>query len=215
MEMKKKILFLFITLLLLTFFLLGRAQFTNDFAENESRIIFKENKALVNFSFDLAGNQAFSNDDLTGKWTLFFIGYTSCPDVCPTTLAELDRIYPTLTAAPYEDIQVVFVSVDPNRDKAEQLAEYVNYFNPAFIGVTSDHKQLWPFAQSLGLIYAIIDQGETEQSYMVDHSASIVLVNPNGDHHASFQAVINEQGSIQVDMDLMVEDIHHIYNNWQ
>jgi protein SCO1/2 len=213
--MKKTLLFLIIASFLLTFFLLGRAQFNNDFAKNESRIIFKENKALVDFSFDLAGKKGFSNDDLKGKWTLFFIGYTFCPDVCPTTLSELDRIYPILTAKPYENIQVVFVSVDPNRDKAAQLAEYVHYFNPAFIGVTSEHKQLWPFAKNLGLIYAIVDDGETEQLYMVDHSASIVLINPNGNHHASFQAVINEQGIFNVDMDLMVKDIHHIYKNWK
>jgi protein SCO1/2 len=86
----------------------------------------------------------------------FFIGYTFCPDICPTTLAPLDSVYPKLTAPPYDDIQIVFVSVDPNRDKAEELAEYVHYFNSEFIGVMSTHRQLCPVVQNLGLICSIV-----------------------------------------------------------
>lgn len=210
----KKILLLIIPAFLLAFFLLGRAQFEDDLTRNESLILFKEGKSLVDFSFDLAGGKNFSNEDLKGKWTLFFIGYTFCPDICPTTLSNLDRVYSKLTAEPYRNIQIVFVSVDPNRDKAEQLAEYVHYFNSEFIGVTSTHKQLWPFVQNLGLIYSIVDEGVAEPYYLVDHSASIVLINPKGEHHASFQSEINEDGIFNVKMDLMVENIHQIYKNW-
>lgn len=177
--------------------------------KNPSLIIMQENKKLPDFSFEIAKNNTFTNDNLEGKWTLFFIGYTFCPDVCPTTLADLDRIYPELIKAPYNNIQIVFVSVDPNRDKANNLAEYVNYFNSNFIGTTSTHDQLFPFAQDLGLVYSIVDEGDTEDAYyMVDHSASLVLVNPQGEHQATFKAVINEEGIAHVDMDLMVEDIH-------
>lgn len=210
----KKMLLLIVPFLLLSFLLLGRAQSQNDLTQNESLILFKEGKILTDFSFDLAGADHFTNQDLQGKWTLFFIGYTFCPDICPTTLAQLDSVYPKLTAQPYNDIQIVFVSVDPNRDKAQQLAEYVHYFNAEFIGVTSTHKQLWPFVQNLGLIYSIVDQGVAEPYYLVDHSASIVLINPRGEHHASFQANINAQGIFNVEMDLMVENIHQIYKNW-
>jgi len=184
----KKILGFIVPFFLLSFLLLGRAQFQNDLTKNESLILFNEGKSLTDFSFDWAGGDHFTNQNLQGKWTLFFIGYTFCPDICPTTLAQLDSIYPKLTAQPYNDIQIVFVSVDPNRDKAEQLAEYVHYFNAEFIGVTSTHKQLWPFVQNLGLIYSIVDKGVAEPSYLVDHSASIVLINPKGEHQASFQA---------------------------
>jgi len=210
----KKILLLMISAAVLGFFLLGRAQFQNDLSKNESLILFKEGKSLIDFSFDLAGNENFTNENLTGKWTLFFVGYTFCPDICPTTLSHLDHVYPRLTAAPYNNIQIVFVSVDPNRDNAEKLAEYVHYFNPGFIGVTSSHKQLWPFVQNLGLIYSIVDKGVAEPYYLVDHSASIVLINPKGEHHASFQAEINEDGVFNVKMDLMVENIHQIHRNW-
>ncbi|ABM01983.1 electron transport protein SCO1/SenC [Psychromonas ingrahamii 37] len=210
----KKILLFIMPFFLLFFLLLGRAQFKNDLTQNESLILFKEGKSLIDFSFDVAGGEHFTNQDLQGKWTLFFIGYTFCPDICPTTLAHLDSVYPKLTAQPYDDIQIVFVSVDPNRDKAEELAEYVHYFNSEFIGVTSTHKQLWPVVQNLGLIYSIVDQGVGDPYYLVDHSASIVLINPKGEHHASFQATINAEGIFSVKMDLMVENIHQMYKNW-
>lgn len=188
-----------------------KSEITNSAATNPSLIVMQENKKLPDFSFEMANNKAFSNANLFDKWTLFFIGYTFCPDVCPTTLADLDRIYPELSKAPYNNIQIVFVSVDPNRDKANNLAEYVNYFNPNFLGTTSTHNQLFPFAQDLGLVYSIVDEGDTEDAYyMVDHSASLVLVNPQGLHHATFKPVKNEQGIATVDMDLMTQDIHKL-----
>lgn len=178
-------------------------------SDNSSLIIMQENKTLPDFSFEIADKQTFSNANLMDRWTLFFIGYTFCPDVCPTTLADLDRIYTELSAPPYNNIQIVFVSVDPNRDKANNLAEYVNYFNPNFIGTTSTHEQLFPFALDLGLVYSIVDEGEPGDAYyMVDHSASLVLVNPKGQHQATFKALINEHGIALVDMDLMMSDIH-------
>ena len=210
----KKILLFILPLFLFSFLFLGRAQFQSDFTKNESLILFKEGKILIDFSFDVAEGEHFTNQDLQGKWTLFFIGYTFCPDICPTTLAHLDSVYPKLTAQPYNEIQIVFVSVDPNRDKAEELAEYVHYFNSEFIGVTSTHKQLWPFAQNLGLIYSIVDQEVANHDYFVDHSASIVLINPEGEHHASFQSTTNAEGIFSVKMDLMVENIHQMYKNW-
>ena len=110
--------------------------------------------------------------------------------------------------------QVVFISVDPNRDKAEQLADYVNYFNENFIGVTSTHEQLWPFVTELGLIYSVVEEGETNEYYLVDHSASIVLINPEGKFHATFKSVTDEQGINHVDMELMVEDIKRIQSEY-
>ncbi len=191
----------------------GMSENTSD---NPSLIVMQESKKVPDFSFEMADDQVFNNDNLLSRWTLFFIGYTFCPDICPTTLADLDRVYPELSKPPYDDIQIVFVSVDPNRDKANNLAEYVNYFNAHFIGTTSTHAQLFPFAQNLGLVYSIVDEGDTENAYyMVDHSASLVLINPKGEHHATFKAVVNEEGIAHVDMDLMVDDIHKMIQNTQ
>ncbi|WP_019614773.1 SCO family protein [Psychromonas ossibalaenae] len=211
--MKKRLLGIAVFICIVSFF--GRGQADNLISKNPSLVLQDAGKTVPDFSFIMSADRTFTNKDLLNKWTLFFIGYTFCPDICPTTLADLDRIYPELIKAPYKNIQVVFVSVDPNRDKAEQLAEYVSYFNPNFKGTTSTHQKLFPFAQNLGLVYSIVDEGDTDQYYLVDHSASIVLINPRGEHHASFKARLNKDGIAHVNMDLMVQDIHHIYQQWQ
>lgn len=190
---------------------LDKVNGADQISDNPSLVLQKTNKLLPKFSFEMAKNTAFTNENLADHWTLFFIGYTFCPDVCPTTLADLDRVYPELSKPPYDNVQIVFVSVDPNRDKANNLAEYVNYFNPDFIGTTSTHDQLFPFSQDLGLAYSIVEAGDSKDDYyLVDHSASLVLVNPKGEHQATFKAVRNEDGIPHVDMDLMVQDIHTI-----
>ncbi|TEW52705.1 SCO family protein [Psychromonas algicola] len=191
---------------------LGVSQFSQ--SKNDALVLTEPPTPLPEFSFHKAGKVAFSNESLKGKWSLLFIGYTYCPDVCPTTLADLNYVYPSLTNDQDTTTQVVFISVDPNRDKAEQLADYVNYFNENFIGVTSTHEQLWPFVTELGLIYSVVEEGETNEYYLIDHSASIVLINPEGQFHATFKSVVNEQGINHVDMELMVEDIKRIQSEY-
>lgn len=179
-------------------------------SKNDALVLQQPSTLLPDFIFRKAGKADFTNQSLKGKWSLLFIGYTYCPDVCPTTLADLDRIYPRLKNDKETTTQVVFISVDPNRDKAEQLADYVNYFNKNFIGVTSTHQQLWPFVTELGLIYSIVEEGDTDAFYLVDHSASIILVNPAGEFQATFKSTANAQGINHVNMDLMAEDISTI-----
>lgn len=220
----KRLIIIFSALLMILFFIIGSTQSfhlvhskttTKTSTKNSALVLQQTRQPLPEFAFEKAGKVAFTNQSLKGKWTLFFVGYTYCPDVCPSTLADLDRIYPSLANDQNTTTQVVFISVDPNRDKAEQLADYVHYFNKAFIGVTSTHKQLWPFVTQLGLIYSLVEEGETDDFYLVDHSASIVLINPEGEFHATFKSTINAQGINHVDMDLMVEDIKAIQANYQ
>ena len=194
--------------------LVGVAIWFSANTQNKALVLSEPQVTLPEFAFQKAGKADFTNASLKGKWSLLFIGYTYCPDVCPTTLADLDRVYPSLTNDQKTTTQVVFISVDPNRDKAEELADYVHYFNPNFIGVTSSHQQLWPFVTQLGLIYSLVEEGETSAYYLVDHSASIVLINPEGKLHATFKSEVNEQGINHVNMDKMVEDIKHIQNHY-
>ena len=144
--------------------------------------------------------EKFNNESLKGKWNWVFFGYTSCPDVCPTTLQELNFIYDDLQAISNNN-QVLLVSVDPKRDTQEKLASYIGYFNPEFKALYGDHGVLFPFARNLGLMYAITEpevdlqansdaienHGATITNYLVDHSASIVLINPNGKVEAIFK----------------------------
>lgn len=137
---------------------------------------------------DHKGN-AFTRDRFVGKWTLVFFGFTYCPDICPTTMAFLNNFMSQLEGTEVEDTEVVMVSVDPARDTVEQLAEYVPYFNPGFTGVTGEFLDIHRFATALNTPFRKVPgQGE---SYQVDHSANVVLINPKGDYHGFFKAPLD------------------------
>ncbi len=123
---------------------------------------------------------AFHLADLRGKWSLVFFGFTHCPDVCPTTLGMLAQVHTTLQQNPaYAGRgQVVFVSVDPQRDTPAQLASYVHYFHKDFIGVTADEAELKPLTRALGVLFMKVSQGGPQ--YTVDHSAAVFFIDPAG-----------------------------------
>ncbi|WP_419227046.1 SCO family protein [Alteromonas sp. OM2203] len=139
---------------------------------------YPEPREITPFELTSHDGDVFNNASLKGQWSLVFVGYTFCPDICPTTMAELNGIYPELKALEsVQPIRVVFVSVDPKRDSVKRLAEYVNYFNEEFIAITGEHKALFPFVRNLGMMYAIAES-TYNPNYLVDHSASVVLVDP-------------------------------------
>ena len=123
---------------------------------------------------------AFHLKDLSGKWSLLFFGFIHCPDVCPTTLATLAQVHTALQHNPaYAGRgQVVFVSVDPQRDAPAQLAAYVRYFHKDFIGVTANEAALKPLTRALGVLFMKVTQGG--QDYSVDHSAGVFFIDPAG-----------------------------------
>ena len=141
---------------------------------------FPEPRNLAEISLVDQTNTSVDNTVFNGRWSLLFLGYTYCPDICPTTMASLGRVYPELKKMGSDNaVQVVFVSVDPNRDTPERLASYVEYFNAEFVALTGEHAQLFPFVRSLGLMYAIAESTDNP-NYLVDHSASVVVVDPQG-----------------------------------
>ncbi|MBN8429507.1 SCO family protein [Microbulbifer salipaludis] len=132
---------------------------------------------------------AFKTTELAGRWTLVFFGFTHCPDVCPTTLATLNNFYQTLDEETQEDTDILLVSVDPQRDKPEQLHSYVRYFNPDFYGVTGEFLNLKRFANQLNVPFnkVPLDDG----NYTVDHGSQVVLINPRGHYHGFFKAPLD------------------------
>lgn len=156
---------------------------------------------------------AFTEANLQGHWTLVFLGYTFCPDICPTTMAALNNVYPQLTAIPTDKpLQVLFISVDPNRDSTERLAEYVKYFNPAFIAATGEHKVLFPLARSMGMMYAIAESTDNP-NYLVDHSASVVVVNPQAQVIGRFKPVLAPGKLAVSDAEQIVADMPAIMHS--
>lgn len=178
----------------------------------EAVVVYPEPRPLKGISLLDADGEPFTEQRFAGRWSLVFVGYTFCPDICPTTLADLARIYPELQQ-PNEPVQVVFVSVDPERDTPERLKAYTAYFNPDFVAATADHELLMPAVQQLGLIYGIHER--EARDYLVDHSASIALVNPRGELHASFRPGFDEQSMMPlVDGDELVRDLARIRRQW-
>ena len=144
-------------------------------------------KSLAPFSLTDHTEQTFDNSRLLGQWTLLSFGYTHCPDICPTTLAMLDEVDNSLKQQHAEfAYQMGFVSVDPNRDTTARLADYVTYFNPDFLGITGDEPSLQKLTQPLGILYKKVETEKSAMGYVMDHSASIILVDPQGRYRALF-----------------------------
>ncbi|MFC4314675.1 SCO family protein [Steroidobacter flavus] len=123
--------------------------------------------------------QPFGPEQLRGHWSILFFGFTSCPDVCPTTLALLAQVEKKLADMPSEQRpHIVLVSVDPKRDTPERLAQYVKSFSPTFTGITGEQDAIHEFALKMGVPVAISEQ--PDGNYTVDHSAAIFVVDPNG-----------------------------------
>ena len=117
----------------------------------------------------------FTPEALRGGWSLVFAGFTHCPDACPTTLAMLDAMDERLRADGGA-VQVVFLSVDPERDTAGRLAEYVGHFNPRFVAVTGARAEIDALCRDLGIAY--VRNPGAGADYTVDHSAALVLIDP-------------------------------------
>jgi protein SCO1/2 len=152
--------------------------------------MFDTPRALPEFTLLDHNGDVFNKAALRGQWTLVFFGFTHCPDVCPTTMAELGRFVQLLDGLPEQaDTRVVMVTVDPARDGVEQLSQYVPYFNPDFLGVTGEFLDIHRFATALNTPFRKVPgQGE---DYQVDHSANLVLINPRGDYHGFFKAPLD------------------------
>jgi protein SCO1/2 len=169
----------------------------------ESALYYQQPRLIAPFVLIDELGLDFSNSELEDKWSFVFFGYTSCPDVCPITLQNLNFVYDDITTIA-SNSQVLLVSVDPKRDTVDKLAQYIGYFNSNFKALRAEHDVLFPFSRSLGLMYAITskdDVGSNEnedENYWVDHSSSLVLINPRGEIAAIFkpEQVVGELPSI-------------------
>ena len=147
--------------------------------------LFPDPKPLTAFALTDHKTRVFDLASLKGKWTFLLLGFTHCPDVCPTTLAMLararDRIAKSTAGA--ESVQFVFVSVDPNRDTASKLRHYVDYFDTTFLGVTGDNAQIANLAGQLGAAYQVtVTPGK--ENYPVYHTTAVFLLDPRARYHA-------------------------------
>ncbi len=157
--------------------------------------LFPDPKPLTAFAFTDHENRVFDLSRLKGRWSFLFFGYTHCPDICPTTLAILARAHENIAKSTVDakDVQFVFISVDPNRDTAGKLRQYVTYFDASFLGVTGDDAQLRNLAGQLGVAYEVDVKPGTE-NYPVYHTAAVFLVDPRARYHAVFAPPFDAEG---------------------
>jgi len=126
----------------------------------------------------------FRLSDQTGKAVVLFFGYTSCPDVCPTTLYTLKRVHAQLTTQA-DQVRFVLITVDPDRDTMERMAVYVPNFEPSFIGLTGTLSELEPVWKSYG-VYRAKQAGGTALGYLVDHSSRIYVIDTHGNLRVTY-----------------------------
>ncbi|QOY95344.1 SCO family protein [Massilia sp. UMI-21] len=117
--------------------------------------------------------------DFKGKVVVLFFGYTQCPDVCPTTMAEMAAVMKELGPSA-KDVQVLFVTLDPERDTRELLASYVPAFHPSFIGLYGDKEATARTAKEFKVFYAKTPSGDDPNNYMVDHTAGSYVFDREG-----------------------------------
>ena len=140
--------------------------------------LFPAPRAVPAFTLTRSDGKPLTRADWKGRYTLVFMGYTHCPDICPTTLLTMRRMWADLQRLGINNhVAVDFISVDPGRDTPQRLAEYTHWFDPAFTGATGTPAELEKLSKALMLPFAIVP-GKDGQ-YSVDHSATIAIIGPD------------------------------------
>jgi len=151
-------------------------------------LLWPNPKALRPFSLVNQHGEPFALEDLEGRWTFLFFGYTNCPDVCPMTVGVLSEVETLLERqGSGKDVQFAFVSVDPARDTPEQLGRYLGFFDEDFIGATAPDGRLEGLTRQLGIAF-LRDEPDENGHYAVGHSASVLLTDPEARLVAVFDA---------------------------
>jgi len=182
-----------------------------DLPSFEKTVILPTSRALKATIFTDHRGQVFDLERFKNQWSIVFFGFTNCPDICPSTLRILKDVKQQVTEAGlWDGYQVIMVSVDPERDTPEKLNEYVPFFDSEFIGVTADLKATEEFAKSVGALFIKRENERNDEWYDVDHSASLILINPQGEWAGAITAPHRTE---QISGDLIKLARYHGANN--
>lgn len=181
--MNSKNIFLILTLAIIVgmAFLLSPSWNTpvNTQDKSTAKLITHEKPTGGDFTLTSSEGQR-SLSDYKGKLVLIYFGYTFCPDICPTNLGNLSMAYQGLTQTEKDNLQILFVSVDPARDTPARLQKYANYFEANMIGLTGKPNKIAEIAKRYGVVYAKVDDPDNGTNYAVDHSAFTYVVDQMG-----------------------------------
>lgn len=188
--------------------ILSPAVMTQDQLNENGLFVYELPRRFSSFALTDQDGQPFSQERLEGKWSLLFFGYTFCPDICPITLASI-RQFEQLLAEVEPDaaaqLQVAMISVDPDRDTLEKLGQYVAYFGEDYIGATGPYIDIFNLARQLNIAFGYVPQDD--DSYLVNHSGEVVLINPEGDFHGFFK--------VPQDPQKMALTFRSVFDAWQ
>lgn len=153
-------------------------------------IPFSQPRELKDFSLIDQNGDAFGKQQLQGKLSLMFFGFTHCPDICPTTMAYLTSVYQQLPETMQEQVQVILVSLDPARDTQLIMKEYVAYFHQDFVGLTGNFSAIMGLTNNLNVAFnkVILDD-----DYTIDHTSHIAILNGRGDYAGFIKSPIDTQ----------------------
>lgn len=170
-----------------------------------SGFIFPEPLPLTSVELVDHNNQPFTEANFKDKWTLVYVGYTFCPDACPIALTTLNQVWSQI-----EHLQsktaTMLVSVDPTRDTPEHLNNYIKYFNTNFTAATGEPAAIKSFADQVKANYSI-PEDKSDPNYLIDHSSTIILIDPDASVHAVFtspqtaEAVARDYSKLVADYD--------------
>ncbi|MCH7816016.1 MAG: SCO family protein [Proteobacteria bacterium] len=163
--------------------------------------VYPEARQLDEFKLTDQYGNLFSNHELLGFWTLVFFGFTSCPDICPITMAELKQFYEGLDDPAIKDnLRIVMVTVDPARDNPEAMGAYVNSFNQDFIGLSGDYESISALASQFFVAHSepptpshIELEADAASNYLIEHSGHLAVVNPEGQYYAVMRSPHRDQ----------------------
>ena len=161
---------------------------------------YKKPLDIIEFELKDQGDQLYSKNDLKNQWTILFFGYTNCPDVCPTTIFKLGQIKQQISKElPNVNLQILFITLDPERDSTERLREYLGFFDPSMTGLTGDVTKIVELTSNLSVFFQRINK---EDGYDFNHTASIFLINPKAQLKASFSPASS--------IEMLAEDIKKV-----
>lgn len=156
----------------------------------QSATVLPTPRAVQPFQLVDSQNQLWTNQKLQGHWTLLFFGFTHCGYMCPTTMGVLKQVYEDLQKQNKPLPQVLFVSIDPDRDTPKKIKEYVSSFNPDFQGATGSKQQIEKLTHDFSVVYMKVaapkDEKAGAMNYQIDHSGTLLLINPKGELFAVF-----------------------------
>ncbi len=141
---------------------------------------------IADFELTNQHGQVVREDDFAGRWMLIFFGYTNCPDVCPTTIAEMSAVLAGL-GENRDKVQPIMVTIDPARDTPEVLASYLGFFSPGLVGLTGTAEQIEATSDSFNIFYARTNEPDAPDGYSMSHSSSVYLFDPRGAYIRNYQ----------------------------